>query len=96
MFVKLMELRGTTWSGQTIDGRTFTVVGGSGEADAHILRTADDAPDSEDHEIIPPFVVDSSIIKASRVDLGTGAISSNVESLWQDSGNSRGWSEIFA
>ncbi len=92
---KLTELRGSFWNGLTEEGRLYTVVGGSNEADPFILRTAFKSPDTENHEIIPPVVVNSSIIKTERVDNGTGAIRSNTESLWQDSGNSRGWSEIF-
>ena len=90
---KLIELRGDTWVNETIGGVSYVAVGGSGEEDPHILRSANSG--SEQQEIIPPIFVDVSIIKAKRVDIGTGAIINNLEALWEDTGQSRAWSEIF-
>jgi hypothetical protein len=93
---KAHSLRGTIWSSvhnggsENPDGVDYTTDGtGDTDTDEHKDRFADDDSNTEDQEVIPPWFntgngVWVTVIRAVRVDAGTGAFFDGAQSIWQD------------
>lgn len=99
LVAKQHDLRGSTWAGQTIDGIDYAVDGGGGEDDPHADRIGTDTapfPDeTEEQEVLPRWVNDASIIRATYMVAGTGAFRGGVQAMWDTGDTSRAFAEKF-
>ena len=103
LIAKPSLIRGSFWDGKTTNDAAYTVEGDGSEAGPFNVRSGSydgpavpETPSSEEQEITPPWVENETIIKAMRMDDGTGAFRDSVQPVWEDSNDgARAFAEIF-
>ncbi len=94
LVAKIHDLRGSTWAGNTIAGVAYTSTDGTGEGDGHETRQGVGTV-TEQQLIIPEYLNNVTIIRASFVEIGTGAFRNSIQAIWEET-SARAFSKAFA